>query len=383
MDEYLLVDTFAFPVRFPWHSAKNVTRDPALFPEEFLCLVRLSRHYTLDEETYPLILDKDGEDMDIFAFIHTPDPTKVKVAERQRVEDEPRLLETTVGRTIPLLPVAPERAESELEASVDKLFDEGGSGAQTEQGDFDGGGNGQGINIQSITETTDVVVEVVVPLQPRRSKKRKTIIADAGGPLHPPKLLREDHGTPSGASVGGKSRSTVQRLLAGSVQNAEVRGEPIPTLPFMTSFVSATSEHKGEDHTDSVTGLNLRTISAPERFVISSDSSHHSGANVVEAEVDSFAMPFILVITTAIIITSTADPATVVQEKNVKPSTFYADSTSAGGTDPATGGFTDLIGSDLLVGGIRTVIDPESDLQKVYIPQWNVMNGSRLDDGGV
>ncbi|GJR12368.1 hypothetical protein Tco_0795020 [Tanacetum coccineum] len=259
----------------------------------------------------------DGED--IFTFIHTPDPTKVKVTERQQVEDEPRLLETTVGRTVLLLPVAPKHAESELDASVDKLFDEGGSGAQTEQGDSTGGGGGQGVNIHPFTETTDTVAEVVVLLQPRRPKKRKTIVADAGGPSHPPKKLTEDHGTPSGAFVGGKSRSAVQRLLVGAVQNAEVRGEPIPTLPFVTSSVSATPECEGEDHTDSVTGLNLRTISAPQRFVIFSDSSHHSCANVAEAEVDSFARPSVPVITASTIITSTANPATVVQEKIVKP----------------------------------------------------------------
>ncbi|GKG51922.1 hypothetical protein Tco_0544560, partial [Tanacetum coccineum] len=74
--------------------------------------------------------------MDIFAFIHTPDLTKVRVVERERNEDEPRLLDTTVGRTVPLLPIAPDRADRELEASVERLFDEGGSGNQTEQGDF-------------------------------------------------------------------------------------------------------------------------------------------------------------------------------------------------------------------------------------------------------
>ncbi|GKA40470.1 hypothetical protein Tco_0733063 [Tanacetum coccineum] len=140
---------FACPVRFRWNTTKNVTRDPApvaddfnaqdyvtlvahpspfwKFLEKFLCLVGLSRHYTLDEETYTSFLDKDGEDMDIFAFIRTTNPTKVKVAKRERREDEPRLLETTISRTIPLLPVAPDRGKSELDASVDKLFDEGGS----------------------------------------------------------------------------------------------------------------------------------------------------------------------------------------------------------------------------------------------------------------
>ncbi|GKE10406.1 hypothetical protein Tco_1413957 [Tanacetum coccineum] len=121
-------------------------------------------------------------------------------------------------------------------------------------------------------------------------------------------------------------------------------------------------EREDEGHTDSVTRLNLRTIGAPQRFVISSDSSHHSGANISEVEVDSFAMPSVLVITAATIVTSTADLVV---------------------TDPAMGGFTDLTSSDFLVGGIHTVINPDSDLQKVYVPQWNVTNGSRLDDGGV
>ncbi|GJZ37177.1 hypothetical protein Tco_0583368 [Tanacetum coccineum] len=47
------------------------------------------------------------------------------------------------------------------------------------------------------------------------------------------------------------------------------------------------------------------------------------------------------------------------------------------------GGFTDLTGSNLRVGGIRTVVDPDSDMQKVYVPQWSVTNGSKLDDGRV
>nr|GFA55096.1 hypothetical protein [Tanacetum cinerariifolium] len=91
----------------------------------------------------------------------------------------------------------------------------------------------------------------------------------------------------------------IQRLLAEAVRNAEVRGEAIHSLPFVTSSVSAT----------------------PER--------------------------------------------------------------EAGGTDPAMGGFTDLTGSDLLVGGIHTIIIPDMDLQNVYVPQWSVTKESRLDDGHV
>nr|GEY65798.1 beta-tubulin [Tanacetum cinerariifolium] len=57
-------------------------------------------------------------------------PTKVRVVERERVEGEVKLLDSTMGCVVPLLPVAPACAESELEASVNKLFDEGDSANQ-------------------------------------------------------------------------------------------------------------------------------------------------------------------------------------------------------------------------------------------------------------
>ncbi|GKF37719.1 hypothetical protein Tco_0114477, partial [Tanacetum coccineum] len=57
-------------------------------------------------------------------------------------------------------------ADSELEASVDRLFDEGGSGNQTKQGDSTG--DGKGNDIQPVSEPADTVVEDVAPLQPRR-----------------------------------------------------------------------------------------------------------------------------------------------------------------------------------------------------------------------
>ncbi|GJX75155.1 hypothetical protein Tco_0313750 [Tanacetum coccineum] len=370
-NHFFWVDAFVCPASFSWNTSKSVSKDlfpkssefnakqyatlvayPALFHKylkPFLCLIGISRNYTLDEDTYPQFLRENGEEIYLLSFIQTADPKKVRVGERQRAEDEPKLLDTTVGRVVPLLPIAPARAESELDASVD-------------------------------SESAKTVVEDVAPLHPRRQRKRKIVVPDAGGSSHPPKKLREDHGTLSVTSVGGKSRSAVQRLLAGAVQNAEVRGEPIPTLPFVTSFVSTTPEREYKVHTDSATGLNLQTIGAPQRFVISSDSSHHSGAKIVESEVDSFARPPVPLMIVATTITSTANPATTVKEKFVESSIFSGDS-SGGGADHTVGGFSDLTGSDFIVGSIRTVISPDTDLQKVYVPQWSVTNGSYLDDG--
>ncbi|GJS40454.1 hypothetical protein Tco_0565497 [Tanacetum coccineum] len=361
-DHFFWVDAFACPASFPWNTSKSVSKDP--FPkssefnaEHYATLVAYPApfHKYLEPFLYLVGISQ----MDLLSFIQTANPTKVRVGERQRAKDEPRLLDTTMGRVVPLLPIA-HAAESELDASVDKIFDEGGSGNQAEQGDSASGG--YGVGIQLVSEAVETFVEDAAPMQPRRQRKRKTIVSDAGGPSHPPK------------------KSMVQRLLAGAVQNVEVRGEPIPTLPFVTSSVFATLEREDEGHTDFATGLILRTIGAPPRFVISSDSSHYLCANIAEAKVDSFARPSIPLMTVATTVTSIVDPATTVKEKFVGPSVFGGDS-SGGRANHTVGGFSDLTGSDFILGGIRTVISPDTNLQKVYVPQWSVTNGSRLDDG--
>ncbi|GKC58507.1 hypothetical protein Tco_1086105 [Tanacetum coccineum] len=70
--------------------------------------------------------------------------------------------------------------------------------------------------------------------------------------------------------------------------------------------------------------------------------------------------------TTVTTITLTVDPTSVAKEKLVEPSPFCAGSSSAGGIDPTTGVFSDLTSSDFLVGAIRTVINPDTDLQKFF-----------------
>ncbi|GJU75005.1 hypothetical protein Tco_1266410, partial [Tanacetum coccineum] len=273
-----------------------------------------------------------SKEMDMLSFIQIDDPMKVRVGERQRVDGELRLLETTVGRVVPLLPVALARTSGELEASVEKLFGKGDGGEQVEQGDSTGGG--QGFDIEPVIAAINTIVEDVAPLQPMRRKKRKTVVVDANGPSHPPKKLREDYEDLSGPSVAGKPRSAVPRLLVGTVLNVEV-----------------------------------------------SDSSHHSGANIAKAEVDSIVRSSTLIIAT--VVTTTVDAAATAKETPVRPSLFGVGSSSAGGIDPTLGVFSDVSDSDLLIGGIRTVVEPNFDLQKVYVPQWSVTNRSRLDDDHV
>nr|GEV38616.1 nonaspanin [Tanacetum cinerariifolium] len=191
------------------------------------------------------------EDGCLRTVLKTADPTKVRVAERKHVENEPRLLETTSGHVVLLLPIAPARASSELEASVDYLFDEG-------------------------------------------------------------------------ASEMDKS------LFTGAALNAEARDEPIPTLPFVTSSVSATPERKDKSLADFVTGLNLRTIGASQRY----------------------SAPTIAIVTT---VTAMVDADTTADRVPVEPSFFGVGSSSTGRTDFVPGGFFNVSGSDFLIGGIRTI----------------------------
>ncbi|GJS73712.1 hypothetical protein Tco_0706553 [Tanacetum coccineum] len=152
-------------------------------------------------------------------------------------------------------------ADSELEVSLEKFFDESGG---ADQGDYAAGG-GQ--------EIEDEIVSGV-----------------------------------SGAASAGKSPTILKQLLASSILNVESGVEAVATLPFVTSTISATLEHESGAPTDSITGLNLRTIGASKRFVISSDSSHHSNTNVPGAEGDSLIRSAVVppVMTKAVITTHVA-----------------------------------------------------------------------------
>ncbi|GKA28212.1 hypothetical protein Tco_0714380 [Tanacetum coccineum] len=408
-DHFFWVDAFACPVSFPWHTGKKVSRYPLpkstefnvddyavliahpapfwKFLESFLCLVEMSRYYTLDEDTYPGFLHDNDEgrclslyivhlivfdlvfdylfayaEMDLCAFIHVVDPTKVKIVERERAEGETKLLDSTVGRVVPLLPVGPARFEDDLEASMDKLFDEGGS---TDQGDSAAGG-GHNVVIEPVTDVEDIAAENVTAENPKRQRKKRPAVADSSGSSHPPKQLRGDHGTFSGVSTGGKSPSVIKELLASSILNAEVGVEAVATLPLITSSVSATPEHEGGDPTDSVTGSNLRTIGPSERFIISLDSSHCSSTNATKVEVDSYIRSTAsLPVMTEAVITTNIDsaPSLLVPEAKLQ--------------------LRLLLRPKILFFMIPVLQINSETLHEVFVPQWNVPNDTLLDDHDV
>nr|GEW63027.1 hypothetical protein [Tanacetum cinerariifolium] len=112
-------------------------------------------------------------------------------------------------------------------------------------------------------------------------------------------------------------------------------------------------------------------------------SSHHSGANIAEAEVDSIVRSSAPAIATVTTVTAVIDADATTTRAPVAPSLVGVGSSSTGRTDSVPGGFFDVSGSDFFIGGIRTVVDLDSDLQKVYVSRWSATNGFGLDDSRI
>nr|GEV17051.1 hypothetical protein [Tanacetum cinerariifolium] len=209
-------------------------------------------------------------------------------------------------------------------------LDEGGGDAevrdQTEESD-------RVAQDQDVNIFADEDVQVVVVDKPIGTRKKRKVASGTSGFNLPPKKLREDHDTSGvvGASTAGKSVVALQGLLDQSTLAAEVGVTAVETVPFVTSYVTLTPDHDGGEHTDSVSGPNLRTRHPAERFVISSDSSHHFSTNAADYEVTSIVRSFAppsLIMTAAVGGTSSA-PALVAGIELVHASIFV-DSASIG-----------------------------------------------------
>ncbi|GKF25641.1 hypothetical protein Tco_0081535 [Tanacetum coccineum] len=116
----------------------------------------MSRNYTLDEDTYPTFLHDDGTGGCLPTY-------------------------STVRRVVPLLSVALARAESELEASMERLFDEAGS---VDQGDFAAKGS-HDAETESAMRVRIITAENVTIERPKRPGKKRQAATDADGSSYP------------------------------------------------------------------------------------------------------------------------------------------------------------------------------------------------------
>ncbi|GJT94891.1 hypothetical protein Tco_1090409 [Tanacetum coccineum] len=168
--------------------------------------------------------DEFSTKMDLFAFIRHADPTKVRIGKRQIEEGQVLLLESTRGRVIPLV----SRNDREINMTMLRI-----------------------VNIVVDEDVQDVVVG-----KPKGIRRKRKPAGWVSYSYLPPKNLRDDYGT--SGDVGAKT--------AGK----------IPCCP--SGFV-------GVQHFSF--GSRCHESDNSKRFVISSDSSHHSSTNAADAELDS------------------------------------------------------------------------------------------------
>ncbi|GJX82645.1 hypothetical protein Tco_0332126 [Tanacetum coccineum] len=369
-DHFFWVDEFVVPAnaRFSWFSGSNIVKDRApapseynvehvntliaqaspflRFPEEFLCWVGISRNYLLNKDTYPRFEYENGEEMDLNAFIRTADPRKVRIVERARAENERPIVTVAKHRTVTLLPTSVVRPSGELSASVEREFV--GDASVSGGGDEGVASVGGPDNVEPIVPITDNV-ETEIP-GPKRTKKKRVTRGSERTPAasHPPKRLRADYGTTGGSATG------------------------------------ASPLEEGGDHTDSVTGPSLRTVGPSARFVVLSDSSHHSGAKSADPEAGSLVRSAVPVMTVATnvttIATTVAIPADVGKDKSVPHPSVFGSSSSSEKTDRTLSLFTGRSGSGFAVGSIRAEEVTDAGLEEIYVPEWTVTKGFELND---
>ncbi|GJU65667.1 RNA-directed DNA polymerase, eukaryota, reverse transcriptase zinc-binding domain protein [Tanacetum coccineum] len=205
--------------------------------------------------------------------------------------------------------------------------------------DFAAGGGPTAV-VDPVTDVENLAPDTVIPAKPKRFRKKRPAVADASGSSHPPKKLREDHGTSIGAATGGKSPSSIQELLARSILNAEIGVAAVATLHF------------------------TKAVDAEVDFVIRSASSPPVMTRVV--------------ITTSVLSAPSipASGATSKVTPQAQPSIFH-DSSSVGTIRPYVAGSSHRPGKELSMGSQE--INSES-FHEVFIPRWNMPNDTLLDD---
>ncbi|GJR29985.1 hypothetical protein Tco_1106217 [Tanacetum coccineum] len=282
--------------------------------------------------------------MDLNAFIQTADPYKVRVVERPRAKNKSPIVTVAKHRTVTLLPTSVDHPSEELSESIERKFSDDGGNSGSQEGAFVGG---HGDVAPVVPGMENVVVETEFP-GPKRSRKKRVVCESDGAPYTtlPAKRLRADYGKPSGSATVGKSPSA------------------------LNSFTGT---------------IGPRTIVPSARFIVLSDSSHHSGTHSAGPEVDSSVRSTIPLMTEATVVTTlvpaTTIPAAADKDKDVPSTSVFGSSSSSEKTDCTLSLFSRKSGSDFVVGSIHAEGDTNIGLEDVYVPEWSVTKGFELNDG--
>ncbi|GJZ79615.1 hypothetical protein Tco_0644452 [Tanacetum coccineum] len=145
-------------------------------PEELLCLVGLSRNFFLRDDEYPIFLNDNDQEMDLFNLIKAPNPTKVKTGTRQRTAHEVPLLTATASRVIQMV-------------DATELSTSSGTPSTVERSPLDFSNE----DAPPPAAVEPDLEKEVISMGPTIKKRRRQRDAGEGGSNAPAKVLRKDH----------------------------------------------------------------------------------------------------------------------------------------------------------------------------------------------
>nr|GEU80733.1 hypothetical protein [Tanacetum cinerariifolium] len=192
--------------------------------------------------------------MDLFAFIHHGDPTMVRIGEKQIEAGQTLLLDSTKGCVVSLA-VGDDQARPSVSVGHgdhnDDVDNVGTHDLNEESDDVELKDQiKEGVHVvqaEGVNILADDEIQAIVVDKPKGTRRKRKAASGASGSVLPLKKLKEYHGTSSdvGSSTAGKSLAALQDLLDRSNLAAEVGVTAAATVPFVTSYVTLTLEHKG------------------------------------------------------------------------------------------------------------------------------------------
>ncbi|GKB76937.1 hypothetical protein Tco_0943832 [Tanacetum coccineum] len=212
-------------------------------PEELLCLVGLSRNFFLRDDEYPIFLNDNDQEMDLFNLIKAPNPTKVKTGTRQRTTHEVPLLTATANRVIQMVDATELSTSLGIPSTVERSpldFSNEDAPPPVTQG-AEARVHGpiaveQEIPVTDDAEATEAAVEPdlekeVISMGPTIKKRHRQRDASEGGSNAPNKVLRKDH---DAARVehnarGGKSLANMSVDTKPAIHGQETQEPPVAT----------------------------------------------------------------------------------------------------------------------------------------------------------
>ncbi|GKB22218.1 hypothetical protein Tco_0856141, partial [Tanacetum coccineum] len=212
-------------------------------PEELLCLVGINRNFFLRDDEYPIFVNDNDHEMDLFNLIKAPNPTKVKTETRQRTAHEVPLLTATASRVIQMVDATELSTSSGTPSTVERspldFSNEDAPPPVTHGAEAEVNGPTaaeQEITVTDNAEATEAAMEPdlekeVISMGPTIKKRRRQRDAGEGGSNATAKELRKDHDAARAehSARRGKSLADMNVDTELAIHVHEIQEPPVAT----------------------------------------------------------------------------------------------------------------------------------------------------------